>query len=133
MPRPLVTDELWAAVAPHLPAHPASAKGGRPRVTDRQALGGILFVLREGLRWQSLPPEMGYGSGSTCWRRFAEWTAAGVWDKAHAALVAALGRRGLPHLERVVIDPASTRAVKGGRTPAPARSTGPRPELSATC
>lgn len=133
MPRPLVTDALWAAVAPHLPAHPRSPRGGRPRVTDRQALAGILFVLREGLRWQSLPPEMGYGSGSTCWRRFAEWTAAGVWDRAHAHLVAALGRRGLLNLERVVLDSASARAQKGGRTPAPTRPTGPSGGSSGTC
>src|SRR5437879_4969159 len=113
----LVTPELWEAVAPHLPEHPPDPKGGRPRVPDRQALAGILFVLREGLRWQSLPAEMGCGSGSTCWRRFAEWTAAGVWDKAHARLLGALGERGLLNLERAVLDSASTRAVKGGRTP----------------
>lgn len=64
----LVTDELWDAIAPHLPPHPPAPKGGRPRVGDRAALAGILFVLREGLRWQSLPAEMGCGSGSTCWR-----------------------------------------------------------------
>ena len=73
----LLTDELWGAIAPHLPPHPPSPKGGRPRVDDRAALTGILFVLREGLRWQSLPTEMGCGSGSTCWRRFEEWTAPG--------------------------------------------------------
>jgi transposase len=120
----LVTDELWEAIAPHLPDHPADPRGGRPRVPDRRALAGILLVLREGLRWQSLPAEMGCGSGSTCWRRFAEWTAAGVWDKAHAGLLAALGERGALNLERAVLDPASTRAVKGGRTPGPTRPIG---------
>lgn len=121
----LVTPELWAAVAPHLPEHPPDPRGGRPRVSDRQALAGILFVLREGLRWQSLPAEMGCGSGSTCWRRFAEWTAAGVWDKAHAHLLGALGERGLLNLDRAVLDSASTRAVKGGRTPGRTRPIGP--------
>lgn len=120
----LVSDELWAAVAPHLPARPPSPKGGRPRADDRAALAGVLFVLREGLRWQSLPREMGCGSGSTCWRRFAEWTAAGVWGKAHAALLAALGARGAVNLERAVVDSASSRAQKGGGTPARTRPTG---------
>jgi transposase len=121
----LVTDEIWGAIAPHLPAHRPSPKGGRPRVDDRAALAGILFVLREGLRWQSLPTEMACGSGSTCWRRFEEWTAAGVWGKAHADLLAALGERGLLDLERAVLDSASTRAVKGGRTPGRTRPIGP--------
>jgi transposase len=115
----LLTDELWDAIHPYLPEHPPSLKGGRPRVPDRSALGGVLFVLREGLRWQSLPAELGCGSGSTCWRRFAEWTAAGVWDRAHAHLLAALGERGLLNLERAVLDSAAVRAQKGGRTPAP--------------
>ena len=64
----LLSDELWNAIAPLFPEHPPSAKGGRPRLADRDCLRGILFVLREGLRWQSLPKEMGCGSGSTCWR-----------------------------------------------------------------
>lgn len=119
----LVSDELWEAVRPHLPAHPPSPKGGRPRAPDRPALAGIVFVLREGLRWQSLPTEMGCGSGSTCWRRFDEWTAAGVWDRAHGDLLAALGDRGLLNLERAVIDSASSRAQKGGRTPDRTRPT----------
>ena len=45
---------------------------GRPRVPDRAALTGILFVLRSGLPWQMLPKEMGCGSGSTCWRRLVD-------------------------------------------------------------
>jgi transposase len=129
----LVTDELWGAIAPHLPPRPPSPKGGRPPVPDRSALAGILFVLREGLRWQSLPAEMGCGSGSTCWRRFAAWTAAGVWDRAHEHLLAALGERGLLNLERAVIDSASTRAQKGGRTPARTRPTAPSGGSSGTC
>ena len=87
-------------------------------------MAGIRFVLREGLRWQSLPAEMGCGSGSTRWRRFAEWTAAGALDQAHARLLAALGERGALNLERAVLDSASTRAVKGGRTPGPTRPIG---------
>jgi transposase len=110
----LLHDELWDAIAPHLPEHAPSALGGRPRVPDRDCLRGILFVLREGIRWQSLPKELGCGSGSTCYRRFVEWTGADVWRKAHAHLVAALGERGLLHLQRAVVDSCSVRALRGG-------------------
>jgi transposase len=117
----LLSDELWSAVSLYLPEHVPSRKGGRPRVPDRDCLRGILFVLHEGIRWQSLPQEMGCGSGSTCWRRFQEWTAAGVWHKSHCHLAATLGERGLLNLERIVADSASCRAHAGGE------HTGPNP------
>ena len=47
-PRPIVSDELWEAIEPLLPRQPAQAKGGRPWVSDRAALGGIIFVLQTG-------------------------------------------------------------------------------------
>jgi transposase len=117
----LLSDELWNAIAPLFPEHPPSAKGGRPRLSDRDCLRGILFVLREGIRWQSLPKELGWGSGSTCWRRFQEWTSTGVWQKAHCHLVAALGERGLLQLDSAVVDSSSVRALQGGE------HTGPNP------
>lgn len=117
----LLSDDLWHAIALYLPQHVPSAKGGRPRVPDRDCLNGILFVLREGIHWQSLPTALGLGSGSTCWRRFQEWTAAGVWHNSHCHLVATLGERGLLNLERAVVDSASCRAHAGGE------HTGPNP------
>ena len=125
-----VTDELWGAIAPHLPCQAPSPKGGRPRVPDRACLAGIVFVLRTGCRWRDVPP--GMGSGSTCWRRFAAWTAAGVWHKAHRQLLRVLGRRGMVNLERAVLDSASVRALKGGRTPAPTPPTAASPAASGT-
>jgi transposase len=117
----IVIDELWNTLSPLLPAPLPSPQGGRPRVPDRLCLNGIVFVLREGIRWQSLPTELGWGSGSTCWRRFDAWTAAGVWEAAHVALVTALGERGWLTLERAVVDRCSLRAVRGGD------HTGPNP------
>jgi transposase len=114
----LVSDELWNRVEPLLPPlPPPSPKGGRPRVEHRPVLTGIVFVLKTGIPWQDLPKEMGCGSGSTCWRRFAAWTRLEVWSKLHALLLTALGKAGAIHLERAVMDSASVRAVFGGRTP----------------
>ena len=64
--KPLVTDELWALVAPLLPRRRAYPKGGRPWVDDRATLNGILYVLRGGVPWRLLRTELGYGSGVTC-------------------------------------------------------------------
>ena len=118
----LVSDELWKQIEPLLPAEPKpSPKGGRPRVTNRQALTGIVFVLRTGVPWQALPREMNCGSGSTCWRRFAEWTRLSVWSKLHTLILSVLGHAGKVHLSRAVIDSASVRAVFGGAIPARTR------------
>ena len=73
MPKKLVSDELWSIVEPLLPQHIPSPKGGRPRISDRAALTGIIFVLKTGIPWEELPQEMGCGSGMTCWRRLQEW------------------------------------------------------------
>ncbi|MBN1844846.1 MAG: hypothetical protein JW810_04120 [Sedimentisphaerales bacterium] len=35
MAKPLLTDELWQRIKPHIPPEPPKPKGGRPRVTDR--------------------------------------------------------------------------------------------------
>ena len=87
MAKPIVPDGLWEIVEPLLPPEPPKPKGGRPRVSDRAALTGILFVLRTGLPWEYLPMEMGCGSGMTCWRRLRDWQEAGVWDELHRVLL----------------------------------------------
>lgn len=79
--RPRVDDELWLALEPLLPKHHPSAKGGRPRIDDREVLRGILFVLHSGIPWEELPLKLGYGCGMTCWRRLRSWQSQGVWDK----------------------------------------------------
>ena len=44
----MVSDEPWEAIEPLLPRRPPRPKGGRPWVSDRVALGGIIFVLQTG-------------------------------------------------------------------------------------
>jgi transposase len=113
----LIDDALWRRIEPLLPKPPRRRwkTMGRPRIPDRAALTGILFVLRSGIPWQMLPKEMGCGSGSTCWRRLVRWQRAGVWRRLHAVLLAELRRRGQLDLARVVVDSASVRALRGGK------------------
>jgi transposase len=67
----LVSEELWEVIGPLLPDEPAKPKGGRPRVPDRAALEGIVYVLRSGIPWRMLPKELGCSS-VTCWRRLRD-------------------------------------------------------------
>jgi transposase len=78
MAQALLPDDIWSLIEAHLPAHSRSPKGGRPRINDRAALTGILFVLKTGIPWEYLPRELGCGSGMMCWRRLHKWMQAGV-------------------------------------------------------
>ena len=45
----LVPDEPWMIIERLLPPEPTKPDGGRPRVPDRAALAGIIFVLKRGI------------------------------------------------------------------------------------
>jgi transposase len=117
MGKPLVSDELWNAIAPLLPPAPPKPKGGRPRVPDRAALTGIIFVLKSGIPWEMLPPEMGCGSGVTCWRRLRDWQQAGVWARLQHVLLNRLGEADQIDWSRASMDSARVPAKKGARRP----------------
>ena len=118
MARPLLPDDLWAIIEPLLPPlPPPGPKGGRPPLPHRQALLGILFVLKTGLPWEDLPAEMNCGCGMSCWRRLRDWQADGTWDRIHAVLLERLHHAGKLDWSKCVIDSSSVRAVFGGSKP----------------
>ena len=123
MAKELVTDELWETIEPLLPEEPPKPKGGRPRIDDRAALTGILFVLKSGIPWEMLPQEMGCGSGMTCWRRLKEWQQAGVWEGLHRKLLDRLGKADRIEWDRASLDSASVPAPGGAKRPARTRRT----------
>jgi transposase len=123
MAKPLLTDALWERIEPLLP--PPKPRRfrfpGRKPLTHRQALTGILFVLKTGINWNDLPGELGCGSGSRCRRRLQEWHEAGVWARLHALLLAELRGANKIDWSRAAVDSASVRALGGGE------ETGPNP------
>ena len=116
MSTPLVSDALWEIIQPLLPPEPPKPKGGRPRVPDRAALTGIIFVLKSGIPWEMLPQELGCGSGVTCWRRLRDWQQAGVWERLHQALLDRLGAADKIDWSRASVDSASVPAKRGAKT-----------------
>jgi len=113
MAKELLPDALWARIAPLLPPEPPKPKGGRPRVSDRAALTGILFVLKTGIPWEYLPAEMGCGSGMTCWRRLRDWYQAGVWRRLHQVLLEELAQADRIDWDRAALDSAAVPAPGG--------------------
>jgi transposase len=114
MPSVLIPEGLWPIIENLLRAPAPKPRGGRPRISDRAALSGILFVLRTGIAWEDLPPELGCGSGVTCWRRLRDWQEAGVWDRLHEELLRRLRGANRIDFSRVCVDSSSIPAKKGG-------------------
>ena len=132
MSKELVSDELWELIEPLLPPEPPKPKGGRPRIDDRAALTGIVFVLKSGIPWEMLPQEMGCGSGSPCWRRLRDWQEAGVWEELHRVLLDRLGEAERIDWERASLDSASVSAKRGDKEPARIQRIRERRARSAT-
>ena len=133
MAKPLLPDALWTIIEPLLSRHEPSPKGGRPRLDDRKALTGILFVLKTGLPWEDLPAELNCGCGMSCWRRLRDWQADGTWDRIHAVLLQRLHDAGKLDWSKAVIDSSSVRAVFGGPIPGRTPPTAARTARSTTC
>jgi transposase len=131
----LVSDELWELVEALLPPHPRACRGrtGRPRVPDRAALAGIIFVLKTGISWNDLPQELGCGSGVTCWRRLRQWQRAGVWERLHRVVLDRLAQHDRLDWSRAAVDSVSVRAKRRGALTGPSRPIAARPAASITC
>ncbi len=76
---------------------------GVPRVDDRVVVSGIIFVIKNGLRWRDAPRE--YGPHKTLYIRFIRWSRLGVFDKIFSRLTA---QEGAP--EMLMIDATHLKA-----------------------
>jgi len=133
MAKKLVTDELWEVIEPLLPREPPKPNGGRPRIDARAALTGILFVLKSGIPWETLPQEeMGRGPGMTCRRRLKEWHEAGAWEVLHRTPLGRLGKVDEIDRQGASLGSASVPAPGGAKRPARIRRIGANRAPSAT-
>ncbi|MBU0776426.1 MAG: IS5 family transposase [Alphaproteobacteria bacterium] len=86
-----MSDLIWLSEAqmrriePHFPL-----SHGVPRVDDRRIISGIIFVIRNGLRWRDAPAA--YGPPKTIYNRFIRWSRMGVFNRIFAALAAKGGK-----------------------------------------
>lgn len=93
---------------------------GVPRVDDRRVLSGILFVIRNGLRWRDAPAA--YGPHKTIYNRFIRWSRLGVFNRILAELVAQGGST-----DKLMIDATH---LKAHRTAASLLKKGLYPDVS---
>jgi transposase len=77
--QPMLSEAQMRRIEPYFPL-----SHGMPRVDDRRVLSGILFVIRNGLRWRDAPRE--YGPHKTIYNRFIRWSRMGVFNRIFAEL-----------------------------------------------
>lgn len=113
MTKKLLLDALWAEIASLLPPAVLCPKGGWPRVENREALIGLLFVLYTAIPWERLPFEVAGYSSMTCWRRLRAWQDAGLWDQIHRHMLERLNLAGEIDWSRASVDASSVPAKRG--------------------
>lgn len=110
-----LTDAQIRRIEPYFPL-----SHGIPRVDDRRVLSGIVFVIRNGLRWRDAPSD--YGPHKTIYNRFIRWSRLGVFNRIFSELSA----KG-PRPERLMIDATH---LKAHRTAASLLKRGLFPDVS---
>lgn len=93
---------------------------GVPRVDDRRVISGIIYVIKNGLRWCDAPKE--YGPHKTLYNRFIRWSRMGVFNRIFYALASKGGER-----EQLQIDATH---LKAHRTASSCLKKGMYPVLS---
>lgn len=76
---------------------------GVARVDDRRVISGIIFVIKNGLRWRDAPS--GYGPHKTIYNRFVRWSRLGVFNKIFSELARTVGKS-----SRLMIDATHLKA-----------------------
>jgi putative transposase len=117
-----VSDLFWLSEAQMRRIEPYFPRShGVPRVDDRRILSGIIFVIRNGLRWRDAPGE--YGPHKTIYNRFVRWSRMGVFNRIFAGLAAKGGKS-----DQLMIDATH---LKAHRTAASLLKKGLFPDVSA--
>jgi putative transposase len=111
----LLSEAQMRRIEPYFPR-----SHGVPRVDDRRVISGIVFVIRNGLRWRDAPRE--YGPHKTIYNRFVRWSRLGVFNKIFAELTRKAGQP-----RRLMID---TTHLKAHRTAASLLKKGLFPDVS---
>ena len=107
-----LTDAQWAILAPLIPA---AKPGGRPRSVDpREVANAILYHLRNGGTWRSLPHDL--PPWKTVYHYFRAWRLDGTWEAVHDALRdrvrAAAGRHASP--SAAILDSQTVKTTEKG-------------------
>ena len=76
----------WKKLKPYLPRPKSdSQKAGRSAVSVKELINGILYVVKPGCSWRSMPHDL--PNWSTVYGYFNNWSKSGLWQEIHTFLV----------------------------------------------
>lgn len=81
----LLSEAQMCRIEPYFPL-----SHGMARVDDRRVISGVIYVIRNGLRWRDAPRE--YGPHKTIYNRFVRCSRLGVFNKMFAELARKAGK-----------------------------------------
>jgi putative transposase len=102
--RYLLTDDLWATLAPLVAQAKRHRGGQRPVLSDRQFFEALLYLARTGVPWRDLPSE--FGRWDAVYNRFRRWVSSGSLNMLFESMTAAP----LVGVKRVLLDSTIVRA-----------------------
>ncbi len=103
--RYVLTDDLWAAMAPRVERAKWYKGGQPPALADRDFFEALLYLARTGVPWRDLPAE--FGAWDAVYNRFRRWVRSGSL-RALFALLTADPQFG--EVRRVLVDSTIVRA-----------------------
>src|SRR5215467_304203 len=103
--RYMLTDDLWAAMEPHVRQAKRHRGGQTPVLPDRAFFEALLYLARTGIPWRDLPAE--FGRWDAVYNRFRRWVHSGALRRLFEALTA---DPALAECRRVLIDATVVRA-----------------------
>lgn len=84
MLRHRLTDREFNAIR-HLLPKERSGKKGRPWISHRNVIDGVLWIAKTGSPWRDLPAT--FGTWQTVYARFRRWLAEDLWDRIYNKLL----------------------------------------------
>ena len=103
--RYMLTDELWAVMAPLVERAKRHKGGQAPQLADRLFFEAVLYWARTGVPWRDLPAE--FGAWDAVYNRLRRWVYSGRLAALFESLTASPD---LGEVRRVLIDSTVVRA-----------------------
>lgn len=108
-----LSDASWQMLQPLLPLN--SRRRGRPLKIDlREAVNGMLYLVKTGCQWQNLPRE--FPKWQSIYYHYRKWCRDGTWERINRALVyhARQQMKRCPHPSAAIIDSQSVKTTEVG-------------------